>query len=237
MNHPPVLRERLQAVAKFRSSDPDKPGRRRAESTRKMAETPQLFGQRAQAKADLTAVTVIPRHVSEDRRFFTVAHYPAGTVVGDSAFFADDPDGLLFALISSSMFITWQRTVGGALEGRLRFANTLTWNNFPVPETSDDLRGRIITAGRGVLEARAQHPNRSLVEHYNPLAMSQTLLRAHTVLDRHVDRAFGASRICGTDRERQLLLFDRYRELNADLLTDDQSSSRRTSPRRRAAHA
>lgn len=66
-----------------------------------MAETPQPFGQRAQAKSELTGVTVIPRHVSEDRRHFIVAHYPAGTIVADSAFFADDPDGLLFALISS----------------------------------------------------------------------------------------------------------------------------------------
>ena len=227
LNRSPVLRERLRLVAQFRSSEPKKAGRRRSASTRKMAETPQLFGQRAQAKTELAGVTVIPRHVGEFRRFFTVAHYPAGTIVGDSAFFADDPDGLLFALISSSMFITWQRTVGGAIKGDLRFANTLTWNNFPVPEITDDLRRRIIAAGQGVLKARALHPDRSLVEHYNPLAMDPALLRAHAVLDRHVDRAFGAARTCGTERERQLLLFASYRELNADLLTSEAGRTRR----------
>lgn len=215
----PFLQDRLRRVAVFRASDPDKPGKRRAESTRKMALTPHLFGQRAQDKGELAGVTVIPRHVSEDRRFFTVSHYPAGTIVGDSAFFADDPDGLLFALISSSMFITWQRTVGGALEGRLRFANTLTWNNLPMPDLPAPLRARIILAGEAILATRAAHPERTLVEHYNPLAMDPALLRAHAELDRWVDRAFGSSRTCQTERERQLLLFARYKELTADLFT------------------
>ncbi|WP_310593313.1 type IIL restriction-modification enzyme MmeI [Corynebacterium sp. ES2730-CONJ] len=40
-------------------------------------------------------------------------------------FRAPDEDGLLIALISSSMFITWQRTVGGRLESRLRFSTRL----------------------------------------------------------------------------------------------------------------
>ena len=223
----PILRDRLRKVAAFRSSEPETPGKRRAESTRKMALTPGLFGQRAQAGRELIGVTVIPRHVSEDRRFYTVSHYPPGTIVGDSAFFAEDPDGLLFAFISSSMFITWQRTVGGALESRLRFANTLTWNNLPVPDVTDDLRARIIRAGEGVLAARAVHPNRTLVEHYNPLAMEPDLLRAHAELDRWVDRAFGATRTAQTERERQLLLFARYKELTADLLTLPVASKKR----------
>lgn len=128
------------------------------------------------------------------------------------------------------MFITWQRSVGGAIKGDPRFANTLTWNNFPLPQISADQRTRIIHAGQGVLDARAQHPDRALVDAYNPLAMDQELQRAHIELDRLVDRAFGANRTCRTDRERQLLLFSRYRELTADLLTP--ASPLRTARRR-----
>lgn len=215
----PVLRARLHRVAEFRSADPEKSGKRRAESTRQMAQTPHLFGQRAQAAKELAPVLVVPRHFSADRRYFVAARYPAGTIVGDSAFFAEDTDGLLFALISSGMFINWQRSVGGAIKGDPRFANTLTWNNFPLPQISADQRTRIIQAGQGVLDARAQHPDRALVDAYNPLAMDQNLQRAHIELDRLIDRGFGASRTCRTDRERQLLLFSRYRELAADLLT------------------
>lgn len=57
-------------------------------------------------------------------------------------FNAPDPDGLLFGLISSSMFMAWQRTVGGKLESRLRFSNTVVWNNFPVPELNEKQRAK-----------------------------------------------------------------------------------------------
>ena len=43
---------------------------------------------------------------------------------------------------------------------------------------------------------RDQHPERSLVEHYNPLALAMSLelvkTKAHEKLDREVDKVFGA---------------------------------------------
>lgn len=111
------------------------------------------------------------------------------------------------------MFITWQKTIGGRLESRIRFANTLTWNTFPVPELDKKTRQRIINAGKKVLDARALHPERSLAEHYNPLAMSPELVKAHDALDREVDKAFGAPRKLTTERQRQELLFVSYAEL------------------------
>lgn len=213
------LKNRLRQVAEFRSGDPARPGKRRAASTRDMAATPHLFGQRAQAGGVLKSVLVIPRHFSGERPYFVAARYPAGTIVADSAFYADDPDGILFGLISSAMFITWQRTVGGAIKSDPRFANTLTWNNFPLPGLTAVQREQVIAAGEGVLDARAQHPDRSLEDAYNPLAMDASLLSAHRNLDKVVDRVFGASRTCKTERERQLLLFHRYKEITADLLT------------------
>ncbi|WP_367620236.1 type IIL restriction-modification enzyme MmeI [Corynebacterium tuberculostearicum] len=111
------------------------------------------------------------------------------------------------------MFITWQKTVGGRLESRLRFSGTLVWNNFPVPELSDKQRESIIKAGKKVLEARAAHPERSLAEHYSPLAMAPELVKAHEALDRQVDRAFGAPRKLTNDRQRLELLFSNYQRL------------------------
>ena len=124
-----------------------------------------------------------------------------------------DPNGLQFALISSSMFITWQKTVGGRIKSDYRFSSTLTWNTFPVPELDDKTRQRIIKAGKKVLDARALHPERSLAEHYNPLAMAPELIKAHDALDREVDKAFGASRKLTTVRQRQELLFANYEKL------------------------
>src|SRR5699024_2442316 len=136
-------------------------------------------------------------------------------IASNLVFHADDPDGVLFALASSSMFITWQKTIGGRLKSDIRFASTLTWNTFPVPNLTDDDRKRIIAAGQKVIIAREKHPDRSLADHYNPLAMDPVLVRAHDGLDREVDRAFGASRKLNNERQRLELLFARYAELTS----------------------
>ena len=69
--------------------------------------------------------------------------------------------------------------------------------------------------GKKVLDARALHPERSLAEHYNPLAMDPALVKAHDALDREVDKAFGAPRKLTTVRQRQELLFANYEKLTA----------------------
>lgn len=119
------------------------------------------------------------------------------------------------------MFITWQRAVGGTLESRLRFSNTIVWNNLPLPEVAEDLRSKIITAGQKILEVRKalaeKHGGRvSLADMYNPLAMNAELLKAHKELDRHVDKAFGAAKLCASNNKRLEILFARYAELTAE---------------------
>ena len=156
---------------------------------------------------------LIPSVVSETRPYFTAEQVAGDVIASNLAFTVEDPTGFSFSLISSSMFITWQRTVGGRLESRLRFSNTIVWNNFPVPELDDKTRQRIIDAGKKVLAARELHPERSLAEHYNPLAMDPALIKAHDELDREVDKAFGASRRLTTERQRQELLFANYSKM------------------------
>ncbi|MCG7308323.1 DNA methyltransferase [Brachybacterium sp. ACRRE] len=201
----PVLRERLEAVREFRSASS-------ASSTREMATTPNLFGQRSQPDVNYIC---IPRVVSEHRTYMTCAYFGPEVIASDATFKAEDPDGLLFGIISSSMFMAWQRAVGGRLKSDIRFSNTLTWNTLPLPPVESAAREKIIAAGADVLAARALHPERSLAEHYDPLAMSPELLKAHRVLDVAVDKAFGARRLCGSEQERQKILFERYAELTA----------------------
>ena len=111
-----ILRRRLDSVREFRAASA-------AESTRQMAATPYLFGQRSQP---VDPYVCVPRHVSETRRFFPAAQFGPEVICGDANFEADDPDGIAFAVISSSAFIAWQRAVGGRIKSDLRFSNTLT---------------------------------------------------------------------------------------------------------------
>lgn len=201
----PILKERVRACATFRQGSKKK-------TTVLGAQTSHLFQENHQPSEPYVA---IPRVVSETRPFYTAAHLSEDVIAGDQLYTALDPDGFLFAIISSSMFITWQRAVGGHMKSDLRFSNKIVWNTLPLPAVSDKQRAEIIAAGQGVLEARAEQPGASLADMYNPLAMAPSLLKAHRVLDRAVDRAFGAKKPLETNEERLALLFKRYQEMTA----------------------
>lgn len=201
----PILKERVRACATFRQGSKKK-------ATVAGARTAHLFQENHQPSEPYVA---IPRVVSETRLFYTAAHLSEDVIAGDQLYTALDPDGFLFGIISSSMFITWQRTVGGRMKSDLRFSNKIVWNTLPLPEVSDKRRTAIIEAGQGVLDARAEQPGVSLANMYNPLAMAPSLLKAHRALDRAVDRAFGARKALETNEQRLAILFKRYQEMTA----------------------
>ena len=201
----PILKERVRACATFRQGSKKK-------ATVAGAQTAHLFQENHQPSEPYVA---IPRVVSETRFFYTAAHLSEDVIAGDKVYTALDPDGFLFAIISSSMFMSWQKLVGGRLKSDLNFSNKIVWNTLPLPEVSDKQRAAIIAAGQGILEARAEQPGASLADMYNPLAMAPSLLKAHRILDRAVDRAFGARKALETNEQRLTILFKRYQEMTA----------------------
>ena len=207
----PVLSTRVAAVAEMRSQSMKK-------ATQLKASTPHLFDENRQPTDTYVGV---PRVVSDNRPYYTVKPLSPEVIAGDKVYTAIDPDGFLFAIISSSMFITWQRAVGGRLKSDLSFSNTVVWNNLPLPQISEEQRRKVIAAGRKVLAAREAIEERagepvSLADMYASLASMDPALRAaHDELDSAVDVAFGASRRCSSDEARLKILFERYQELTA----------------------
>lgn len=199
----PILKERVRACATFRQGSKKK-------ATVAGAQTAHLFQENHQPSEPYVAM---PRVVSETRLFYTAAHLSEDVIAGDKVYTALDPDGFLFAIISSSMFMSWQKLVGGRLKSDLNFSNKIVWNTLPLPEVSDKQRAAIIAAGQGVLDARAEQPGVSLATMYNPLAMAPSLLKAHRILDRVVDPAFGAKKALETNEQRLAILFKRYQEM------------------------
>lgn len=112
------------------------------------------------------------------------------------------------------MFMAWQKGIGGRLKSDCRFTNTVVWNTLPLPEVDDVLRRKIIDAGQGVLKTRGNYAGQSLADLYDPDVMPVDLRRAHEVLDRLVDVAFGSERwLRGDDDERLRLLLGNYARL------------------------
>ena len=153
-----ILKERVSACQTHRSSST------RA-ATRKLAEYPTLFGERRQPEQTYLCV---PRHASSIPKYWIADLYSEDIVSSDANATVVDPSGLMFGLLSSSMFMVWQATVGGRIKSDYRFANTVTWNTFPVPKLDEKTRQKIIAAGQKVLEARALQPGVSLADQYNP---------------------------------------------------------------------
>lgn len=206
LQHSPELRRRIEDVRDLRNKSP------RA-GTLKAADTPHLFGEDRQPPGNYLG---IPQTFSQSRRYATVARLDGQVIASIKLFTAADPDGYLFAVLSSSMFLAWQMAVGGRIKSDPSFSNTVVWNNFPLPEVDDKTRAAIIKAGAGVLAARALHPERSLADHYQPLGMDRELVKAHDALDRVVDVALGAPRKLTTEEQRLEVLFARYAEMTRD---------------------
>ena len=205
----PIISSRTQAVWEIRSASS-------RVATRKLADIPHLFGENHQP---LTQYVAIPVVVSENRPYYTASLLPQSTIAGNKLYTVVDPQGFLFSIISSSMFIAWQRTVGGRMKSDLSFSNTIVWNNLPLPPVSEDLRARIIAAGKKILAAREAIEERAgervgLDKMYASLDdMDPALRKAHEELDLVVDVAFGASRPCTSNDQRISILIGRYLEL------------------------
>ena len=205
INRSPGLRVRVAAVRELRTKS-------RRVATQRLAATPQLFGERRQSKSSYLC---IPRHVSESRPYFTVDRFGPDVICGDANFAAEDPSGLLFAVLSSSMFIAWMRAIGGRIKSDLRFSSTVVWNNFPLPSLTAGQRTAIIAAGEAVLRARLHSGEVSLAAMYPATGMPEALASAHHELDKAVDVAFGAQE-GASEEQRQKALFEHYLRLCKD---------------------
>ena len=100
----PFLTERIAKVLDFRANTAKDAGVRAA------AATPHRFNRVQQPKS---AYLCIPRHVPESYENFPAAHFTPDVISGDANFVLNDPDGFFFAVLSSRMFMAWQKTVGG----------------------------------------------------------------------------------------------------------------------------
>jgi hypothetical protein len=110
------------------------------------------------------------------------------------------------------MHNAWMRSVAGRLKSDYRYSAGIVYNNFPWPENPTDKQKQAIeTAAQEVLDARAQFPDSSLADLYDPLTMPPALLKAHQKLDKAVDSAYGKTRF-NTEAERVAFLFGLYQK-------------------------
>jgi hypothetical protein len=186
------------------------------EATRKLADTPRLFGEDRQPEG---SYLLVPSVSSEGRSYIPIGFLPPEAIASNLVLTVPEANFYHFGLLTSTMHMAWVRYVCGRLESRYRYSAGIVYNNFPWPDAPDDeRRSAIEQAAQDVLEARAAHAGSTLADLYDPLAMPDDLRRAHKTLDRAVDAAYqvdGGKRQWADDGQRVAFLFARYQAITS----------------------
>jgi hypothetical protein len=182
-----------------------------------------MFGEIRQPEAPYI---LIPRHSSERRAFIPIGFISPDVVVGDSNMCIAGATPYHFGVLTSLMHMAWVRHVCGRLKSDYRYSNSLVYNNFPWPESTEAQKDAISRAAQGVLDARVKFPGSTLADLYDPVTMPPELARAHADLDRAADKAYGRIALT-SEMERVAFLFERYEALTRPLLTPTRSGRKR----------
>jgi hypothetical protein len=159
---------------------------------------------------------LIPRVSSERREYAAIGWMSFPTIPSDATTILLDADPLLFAILTSTIHMAWLRNVGGRLESRYRYSIGLVYNTFPWPEMNEKQEAEISKLAQAVLDARDEFPDSTLADLYDPDLMPPALRKAHTALDKAVDRLY-RKKPFESERERVEHLFMLYEKMVAPI--------------------
>jgi type I restriction-modification system DNA methylase subunit len=201
--------ERLRKVKEFRESSERK-------ATRELAATPTQF---AFVSHNESEYIIVPSVSSERRKYIPIGFMSPDIIASNLCLII--PNGTLyhFGVLTSVMHMAWVKYVCGRLKSDYRYSAGIVYNNYPWPQSPSDKHiAAIEAAAQRVLDARAEFPDSSLADLYDPLAMPPALVKAHTALDRAVDAAYRSVPF-PTEGSRMEFLFALYGKYNAELFT------------------
>ena len=193
----PHVLERIEAVQNYRQASKSKP-------TRKLAETPTRFHVENMPTSNYL---LIPEVTSERRKYIPIGFMPPEVLCSNLVKISEEASPYQFGVLTSEMHMTWMRYVAGRLESRFRYSVKLVYNNFPFPtEVSDTQKAAVEAAAEAVLAARGRYPDSNLAALYDPRTMPPDLRKAHSQLDKAVDKCYRKKAFSG-ERERMGWLF------------------------------
>lgn len=205
----PEVMQRIKKVKETRLASTAAP-------TRKSADYPSIFFYINQPTSNYL---ILPGISSENRKYIPIGFLDPEVIAGDNTWIIPNATLYEFGIVTSEMHMTWMRTVTGRIKSDYQYSASMVYNNFPWPtfDGIDDkdivkMKSKIEECAQSVLDARAQFPDATLADLYDPLTMPPVLLRAHQNLDKAVDKAYGKTSFA-SESERVAFLFERYQEL------------------------
>jgi len=160
----------------------------------------------------------VPEVSSENRRYIPVGYVNKKVIASNLLYTVANATLYTFGILASDMHMAWVRYVCGRLKSDFRYSSGIVYNNFPWPLGATEAQtAKVEQAAQTVLDTRAQFPDSTLADLYDPVAMPAALARAHAALDRAVDRCYRKEPF-PSDRARVEFLFQRHEQLITPLL-------------------
>lgn len=211
-----VLSERVELVRKFREASVAKSTRDYPYHT--------LFRQVTQPSSDYL---LVPRTTSENRKYIPIGFFTKDNIVSDTCQSIPDATLFHFGVLCSEMHMTWVRYTCGRLKSDFRYSKDIVYNNYPWPEApSDKQRQAVEVAAQAVLDARAQYPESSLADLYDPNTMPLVLVKAHQQLDKAVDLCY-RSQPFPSEAKRIEYLFELYEKYTGGLFQPEKKGKKK----------
>lgn len=186
------------------------------ESTKKLGETPYLFGEIRQPN---TEYLLVPSTSSENRKYIPMGFMGKDDISTNANLIIPNATLYDFAILTSNVHMAWMRTVAGRLKSDYRYSAKIVYNNFPWPTVTEEQKQFIANTAQGILDARALYSDCSLADLYHPTKMPLELIKAHQENDKAVMKAYGMiKKVNGRDKlmsgsETVARLFEMYQEL------------------------
>ena len=197
----PSIADRIERVKSFRASS-------KAPSTIKYAKTPHLY------KRDtfIAQESVFVPRVSSERRKYLPCGYLDENSLASEAFTIYSAQPWIFAILSSTMHLTWVRLTSGGLETRIRYSSELSYNTFPIRILTNEEKESLNERAYKILDVREKHTEMTLGDMYNPESMPADLKQAHEENDRLVDSLYRKKPFF-SEEERLECLFALYQQM------------------------
>ena len=218
----PETRARLQRVRAFRA-------RSKRPTTLRLAAYPTAYGVTTVPE---TPFLIVPQVSSERREYVPIGWLAPPIIPSEKLRLLLGATLADFALLTSAMHMAWMRAVTGRMKSDYMYSVGVVYNTFPTPpgfsDGSADLE-KLEPLAQAVLDARADQPDATLADLYDPDLMPASLRKAHQALDRAVDRLYRRQGF-HSERERVEHLFMLYEKMRAPL---DVASKAKPTRRRR----
>lgn len=199
---PPVI-EAIKNVKETRISSS-------REATRKLADTPYLFGEIRQPELDYL---LVPKVSSQNRKYIPIGIMDKDDISSDLVFVVPNASLYHFGILTSNVHMAWMRAFCGRLKSDYRYSIKVVYNNFPWCNPSKAEKALIEKTAQMILDARNMYPECSLAELYNELTMPKELIMAHRENDKAVMKAYGFSVKNMTESECVAELVNMYEKL------------------------